>query len=184
MSDFLRQIEQLINVPEFLHQSSSELGKIIISTAIFYFLLILIFHTFGKRSIAHLSTYDFVVTLAIGSVVASTIILDVQFTSGLVAVLILFILQFVITFISSRFGKLFSFLNSSPRVLYYKGEFLEENMVKSRITKREIYSAIRKSGECTSDFVEAIVLEPDGRLSIIKEMSEERAQEITQFIDT
>lgn len=183
MSTFIHQIENILNQPNLLFQDWQAIGRILLSGILIYFLLILIINFYGKRSISNLSMHDYVVTIAMGSIAGSTIILDnVTLLDGLIGILILLSLQFIVTFLSRYDTRIFRKLNSAPSVLFLKGEFIEENMKENRITQDEIYSAIRSQGQCTSDQIYAVVIESNGDLSVIQSASKEYEKEITRFL--
>lgn len=183
MAHFFEQIEQALNQPNLIFNDWQTVLRIVFSGVFIYFTLILIMNLFGKRSIANLSMHDYVVTLAMGSIVASTIISkDATILDGLVGVIVLLTLQYLVTLTSIHYARFFKTINSSPVVLFLEGEFIEENLSKNRITHFEVYSAIRMQGQTTSDNIFAVVLESNGNLSIIKSTSEEKRDEITQYI--
>ncbi|MCR8968471.1 DUF421 domain-containing protein [Facklamia sp. 7083-14-GEN3] len=183
MKEILFQIEDILNQPNLFFNSYQSIGRVIISGVLFYFFLIIVLNISGKRSITNLSMYDYIVTLALGSLVSSAIILkSVSLMDGVVGVIILLILQFMVTYLTRFNIGLFKFLNPSPSVLFYKGDFIEENLKKNRATKDEVFAAIRAQGQTTSDQIFAVLLESNGNLSVIKSASEKYAHEISRFI--
>lgn len=122
----------------------------------------------GKRSLTQLNAFDLVVTVAIGSIL-STILLnkDVSLLEGLLAFVLLILLQYLLTFTSVRWKKFNKFIKSEPRLLYLNGSFLRETMKKERISEGDILHSVRNDGIGDLKEVKAIVLENDGSLSII-----------------
>ena len=120
-----------------------------------------------------MSAFDFVVTVALGSTLA-TILLnkDVTLADGLLALSLLVMLQFVITWLSVRFPRFQSFVKSEPTLLFYQGDFLWKAMKLERFTKEELIAAMRQTGRTYLNEVQAIVLESDGSLSVIPEEGE------------
>ncbi|WP_319001062.1 YetF domain-containing protein [Halomonas sp. SBBP1] len=57
-------------------------------------------------------------------------------------------------------------------MLLYRGEFITTSMQKARVTQDEVQSAIRGSGIADVMAVEAVVLETDGSISVIKPNAE------------
>lgn len=183
MTSTLKQIEQILNQPNLLFNDEQTLWRVMFSGIFIYFTLILIINLFGKRSISNLSMHDYVVTLAMGSIVSTTIISkDATILDGLVGVLILLALQYFVTLISTHSTRFFKTINSKPTVLFLEGEFITENLKSNRMTQDEVYSAIRMQGQTTSDNIFAVILESNGGLSIIKSASEEYKDEITRYL--
>lgn len=183
MARFLYKIEYLLGQPNLVFNKNDVILRIIISGVVFYLSLILLMNVFGKRSISNLSMYDYVTTLAMGSIVSSAIILkEITILDGLSGVLVLLFLQFCVTFLTARQPKLFDILNPNPKVVFLEGKFILDNMKKNRITKNEVLSAIRIQGQTSSDQIFAVVLETNGVLSVIKSVSEDKREEITRFL--
>ena len=59
-------------------------------------------------------------------------------------------------------------INSSPTIVFYQGKFLEDAMKKEVLTREEIYAEIRKYRMLDVDQVEAVVMELNGELTVIK----------------
>jgi uncharacterized membrane protein YcaP (DUF421 family) len=133
-----------------------------------YAAMVAILRVSGKRTLTKLSAFDLVVTVALGSTLA-TILLnkDVDLAEGTSAIALLVLMQFVMTWTSLRWQALQKILKSSPTLLFYRGEFLEDSMRNERITKEEILAAVRSARLPDLERVEAVVLESDGSLSVI-----------------
>lgn len=134
-----------------------------------YIALIVWLRVFGKRTLSKWNAFDFVVTIALGSILATVIISkDVALIEGITAFLLLISLQFVITWLSVRFDFVKNIIKSKPTLLLDKGEFLPEAMRRQRVDQSEIRAAIRSQGLAAIEEAEAVVLETDGTFSVIK----------------
>lgn len=139
-----------------------------------YFSIILIIRISGKRSLSQLNSFDFIVTVAIGSILASALIdQNVTIAQGVTAFMILMIMQYLITKLSFSSSLVNRYIKASPSLLYCNGEFLYNNMKKERIVETEIKQGIRSNGTGHLFDVMAVVLETDGTLSIITKNSED-----------
>lgn len=123
----------------------------------------------GKRTLTKLNAFDLVVTVALGSTLA-TILLNSQISllEGLTALGLLIGGQYIITFLAVRSKSFNKFIKSEPRLLYLNGSFLEDTMKKERINRVEILQAIRNQGKGSLEEVKAVVLETDGSMSVIQ----------------
>tara|TARA_R110000737_G_C14264504_1_gene429194 strand:- start:294 stop:524 length:231 start_codon:yes stop_codon:yes gene_type:complete len=63
-------------------------------------------------------------------------------------------------------------VTGEPLMLLYQGEFLLTSLRKARVTQDEVLSAIRSSGLSDVADVEAVVIETDGSLSVVKRHAE------------
>ena len=143
--------------------------RILIVGVLAYAALIIFLRVSGKRTLSKWNAFDFVVTIALGSTLASVIISkDVVLIEGVIAFALLIGLQFVITRLSVRFDSIKNVVKAEPTLLFDKGEFLPEVMRRQRVTESEIRAAIRAKGLAAIESVEAVVLETDGTFSVVK----------------
>lgn len=151
----------------------SEVIRISLVSLLYFISLIIILRISGKRTLSKMNAFDFVVTIALGSIFA-TIILDssISLMSGLTAIVSLIFYQYIITFLSVRFKKFKNITKSKPSLLYYNGQFFDDSLKKERIALDELKQAVRNSGFASIEDITAIVLETDGTLSVIEKASE------------
>lgn len=152
------------------------LTRILVAAVIAYAWLVLVLRLSGKRSLAKLNAFDLVVTVALGSTLASVVLSkDVPLLEGLLAFVVLATLQWLVSrlSISSRWFR--RLIRSNPRLLFEKGCYREAAMIAERITRSEIDAAIRSGGFGRLDEVGAVILETDGSLSVLGR----NAQELT-----
>lgn len=149
-----------------------KLGRIVLTTVMVYVLIVLVTKISGKRSTSQLNNFDWIVTVMIGSLGASTILLkDIPFVEGISSILVLYLLQFLVTKYASISPQFSSFILSEPRIVFYQGQFLPDAMRTERLTRQEIECAMRSEGVHRFDDVEAIVFESDAKLTIIPKPS-------------
>ncbi|MER2998005.1 DUF421 domain-containing protein [Pontibacter populi] len=138
-----------------------------------YLILILQLRLSGKRTLSKMNAFDFVVTIALGSTLATMLLSkDVPLADGATAFALLILLQYIITWLSVRSEKIQHLIKAQPALLLYKGQFMEKDMQRERITKEEILAAIRSQGIGNVDKVDAVVLETQGNLSVIQTIEE------------
>ncbi len=143
--------------------------RILIVGVLAYAALIIFLRVSGKRTLSKWNAFDFVVTIALGSTLASVIISkDVVLIEGVIAFALLIGLQFVITRLSVKFDFIKNVVKAEPTLLFDKGEFLNETMRRQRVTESEIRAAIRSNGLAAIEDAEAVVLETDGTFSVVK----------------
>lgn len=138
-----------------------------------YISLIIILRFSGKRTLAKMNAFDFVVTVALGSTLATIILSkDVALIEGVVAFALLALLQFVVAWGAVRSKRLSAMVKGEPALLLYRGAMNESTMKKERVTAEEVRAAIRESGTGAIESVEAVVLETNGSFSIISKQTE------------
>jgi len=150
-----------------------KLGRIVLTTVMVYVLIVTVTKVSGKRSTSQLNNFDWIVTVMIGSLGASTILLkDIPFVEGVSSILVLYLLQFVVTKYAAVSPQFSSFILSEPRIVFYQGQFLPDAMRDERLTRQEIECAMRSEGINSFDDVEAIVFESDAKLTVIPKPSQ------------
>ncbi len=142
--------------------------RILIVGTVTYLSFLVLLRISGKRSLSKLNAFDLIVSVALGSILASTITSsDLPLADGLMSFTILLFLQYVISQLSVRVPGVEKLVKSNPVLLLYEGEFIESALKEERITKRDILSVVRNSGYHYLDEVQAVVLETDGGLSVL-----------------
>lgn len=123
--------------------------------------------------------FDFLVTVALGSCVASVSLnKNIALAEGALVLFILIFLQFLITWISIRVKFVKKLITSQPALLLYKGEMLRDFMQRERITIEETYQSARSHGVAELNEIEVVVLEMTGDITVISRLKtgDENAQ--------
>lgn len=142
--------------------------RVVAITPMIYLLVIFYIRVIGKRSTSQMNNFDWIVTVAMGSIVASTIILkNVSFLDGAISVLLMLVLQYGITKLMVYSSSLRKLVRSNPTLLLYEGKFIKENMKSERVLEAEVFAEIREKGLKNKNQVHAVVLETDARISVI-----------------
>ncbi|MEZ5780898.1 MAG: DUF421 domain-containing protein [Rhizobiaceae bacterium] len=132
-----------------------------------YVTLVLFLRLSGKRTLAKLNAFDLVVTVALGSTLAATVLQkSVALAEGATALALLIGAQFLVTFVSVRWTSFAAAVRSEPALLARNGVFCEKTMQRERITEDEALSAIRSGGGHVVGDIESLILESDGSMSV------------------
>ncbi|MDQ3286768.1 MAG: DUF421 domain-containing protein [Pseudomonadota bacterium] len=150
--------------------SWSDMWRVLVTGVLAYAGLIVLLRASGKRTLTKMNAFDFVVTVALGSTLA-TIILnnDIALAEGVLALAVLIFLQYLVAWLAVRFPPIRKVIASEPAMLLHKGEFLHEAMRRERVNEEEIRQAMRKNGKDDLSNIHAVVLESDGTFSVIPE---------------
>lgn len=137
-----------------------------------YIILIFLLRISGKRTLSKMNMFDFTITVAFGSTLATVILSsDVSLSQGSAALALLVMLQFIITFTEVRRTKFRALIKAKPSLIFFEGKHFEQTMLKERITKEDVQCALRKQGIIKESSVSAVILETDGSFSIVDEKS-------------
>lgn len=154
-------------------QSWSELLRVVIIGVLAYVALVTLLRLLGNRTLAKMNAYDLVVTFALGSTLAATILSqDVSLAEGITAFALLMTMEVLITWLSEHSSTFRELIESEPTLLFFRGRFLRAQMHRARVSKDDVREAVRKNGFDSVDEVEAVVLEPDGSFSVIRHSDE------------
>ncbi|MFW5703549.1 MAG: DUF421 domain-containing protein [Patescibacteria group bacterium] len=152
----------------FIDTTDSIVRTIIIGTVTYIFLVFILRIT-GKRTLSKLNAFDFIITVALGSTVATILLSnEISLLEGLTALILLILLQLFITWVSVRVPWFRRLVTSKPVLVFQNGNYIEQHMKQARITKSEILQAARMQGIGSLEEVRAVVLETSGELSVLK----------------
>ncbi len=137
--------------------------------AVFAFLgLVTILRVSGKRTLAKMNVFDFVFVVALGSMLAQTILSeDVTLAEGMAALTTLILLQIVLSWLSLKSHALETIINGKPILVLHQGRFLHDAMQRERVTDEEVRAAIRAQNIGSIEAVHSVVLETDGTFSVV-----------------
>lgn len=156
-----------MNWSDMFFQNWQGIGRTLVVGLLAYAVLVLFLRIAGKRTLAKLNAFDFVVTIAIGSTLSAILLQEsVALAEGAAALGLLILLQYVVTFTSVRSRRFARLMRSEPTLLARDGAFCEAAMKRQRVTPDEALSAIRDAGGRDVAAVDYVILESDGTLSV------------------
>ena len=146
----------------------SGIVRTIIVGALAYAFLVAVLRTSGKRTLAKMNAFDLVVTVALGSTLATVLLsADVALAEGVTAFALLALLQYIVASGTVRSKVLRGLVKSEPQALVRDGALIEPALRDERVTPEEIDAAVRAAGIGDLADVAALVLETDGSVSVI-----------------
>lgn len=146
----------------------TSLGRVILVGTLAYAGLVLMLRVSGKRTLSKMNAFDLIVTVALGSTLATVLLnRSVPLVEGLAAFALLIGLQFVITWMSVRSERVQDLVKARPTVLVSRGQPLPDAMRRQRVTMEEVRASMRQSGQADLGGHVTVVLETDGSLSVL-----------------
>ena len=148
--------------------------SIILSRAfIFYILLTFMMKLMGKRQIGEMELSELVTTVLLSELAVFPVTdTDIPLIHGLLPVLLISSLEVIISFACQRSKKLMVLLNGNPILLYEKGNFVNKNLIKTRISAEDVETQVRTNGFKDLNEVDKVILERNGKMSVLA-LSEE-----------
>jgi len=157
---------------KWLQTSPQSLLNIILCATGIYIAVIICTRIAGKRSFSKMSSFDFAITVAIGSMVASTILSSsvslIDGAAGLVAVYLLKMIAAALR----RFSFFEKMIDNPPLLLMEGEHILEENLKKAQVTKSDLYSKLREANVLQFSQVRAVIFEATGDISVLHTQDE------------
>jgi uncharacterized membrane protein YcaP (DUF421 family) len=164
---------------QFLFSDAAALGRTALLGVAAYAALIAILRVSGKRTLSKMNAFDLVVTVALGSSLA-TILLNksVTLAEGVLALALLVALQFAITWTSVRIGWVRRIVTGEPTLLARDGRCLPQALRRARVTEDEVLAAVRDAGLASLADAKAVVLETDGSFSVIRVLGRRQLRDL------
>ena len=140
----------------------------IVLTAIGIYIATIIFTRIaGKRSFSKMSSFDFAMTVALGSMIATTVLSkSVSLWNGIIGLGIVYLLQLSVA-ILRRFKIIRDAVDNAPLLLMDGQEILHENLKKARVTEEDLRSKLREANVIRLKEVRAVVFEATGDISVL-----------------
>jgi len=144
------------------------LARVVLVGVPAYAALVFALRVSGKRTLSKMNAFDLVVTVSLGSTLASILTSrQVAFAEGVLAFSLLIALQFVVAWSAARWNAVDRLVKADPVMLCYRGDLLRRAMLRERVSEGEVLTAIRQAGYADASQVDAVVLETDGAMSVV-----------------
>ena len=146
----------------------ASLGQTAILAPLLYLTVVAAIRVSGKRTTGQMNNFDWIVTVAIGSITASGIVIEkVSYAEAALAIAILMGMQWALTKIVRRSARVARIVKSRPRLLVEDGRLYEDALRAERITEDEVHAALRQAGVPSLLGVRYMALENDGTFSVV-----------------
>ncbi len=141
----------------------------LILSALSIFWVIVLVRINGLRSFSKMTNFDFVMTIAVGSLVAS----GGQAADGsgflqiVAAILALFMVQRFTARLRKASAAFEAIVQNEPVVLMRDGDFIEQALKRTRVTRDDLVAKLREANVLDLGQVRAVVLETTGDISVL-----------------
>lgn len=134
-----------------------------------YIFLLIVFRIAGKRSVAEVTTFDFILILIIAEATQQALLgQDYSITNAFLLIITLLGADILMSLIKQRSPQAEKWLDGVPLVIVENGRPLHDRMDKARIDESDILTAARERlGLERMDQIKYAVLERSGGISII-----------------
>jgi uncharacterized membrane protein YcaP (DUF421 family) len=141
----------------------------VIRAVAIYGILLIIFRVSGKRSLAQITTFDFVLLLIISEATQQALLGDdFSLINAFVVIITLVGLDIALSLLKQRSPTFELLIDDTPLIIVEDGRPLKERMDKARIDESDILASARElQGLERMDQIKYAVLERSGGVSII-----------------
>lgn len=152
----------------WIYTTTSAAAMAVLSAIGIYLALIIFTRTAGVRTFSKLSGFDFAITVAIGSLVASTVLFEKPPLSlSIIALLTLFLIQMTVATLRRKSSFVRSLVDNPPVLLMKGDKIIYDNMKKAKITRADLLAKLRESNVLKLDQIQAVVMESTGDISVL-----------------
>ncbi len=142
--------------------------RVLVVGGLAYLALVALLRISGKRTLAKLNAFDLILTVALGSTLATVLLSStVSVAEGVTALALLIGLQYAVTWSSVRSARLRRLVRSEPTLLVYQGQLLPDALRRQRLTQTELDQVLRQQSQPALDQIAALVLETDGSFAVV-----------------
>jgi len=155
-------------VSDYILTDTPSLLRILVVGIGAYVALVGVLRLNGKRTLSKMNAFDLVVTVALGSTLATVLLSkDVPLVEGVAAFVLLAAMQFAMTWSSVRSKRFRKWVKAEPRILLRGGNFDEAALRDERVTRDDVMAGIRGQGYSAASQIDTVMLETDGSMSVI-----------------
>ncbi|MBC3846410.1 DUF421 domain-containing protein [Winogradskyella echinorum] len=150
---------------------------ILITTICVYIALVLLTRISGKRSFSKLSSFDFSITVAIGSILATVIISkSVSLQNGIAGLVGIYVMQMFVAY-ARRWDIIKKLMDNKPTLLMKDGKIIEANLKKCRVTIPDLKAKLREANVIQLSEVKAVVFESTGDISVMHGSKDKKVED-------
>lgn len=154
-------------VYEWLGASWGDLVMVVVSTVAIYLAVIVYTRLAGLRSFSKMSSFDFAITVAFGSLMATIAVSPTATLSqGVLGLGVLYLLQVGVGALRrrSRFQQL---VDNEPRLLMAGTEIIDDNLREARVTEEDLRAKLREANVIDPRQIRAVVMESTGDIAVL-----------------
>ncbi|MDQ6715811.1 MAG: DUF421 domain-containing protein [Actinomycetota bacterium] len=143
-------------------------GFVALSTALVYASTVVALRLGERRTIAEMSTFDFIVAVALEAVVGRTATTrQPTYLQGMTAIVALVLAHHLVGLLRRRSAAARRLIQRPPTVLVSGGQIDDQALAGVDLTSDDLAAKLRERGVARLEEVDLAVLESDGRVSVI-----------------
>lgn len=162
----------------YFYEDFKSIPEALLGVIVIYLLIIALTRWYGLRSFSKMTSFDFAITIAIGSLIASSVSTGKpSMLMGGVLIGFLYLFKWLINLLQFKSRRMEAMINNIPTLLMLDGEFIRENLDKTKVTEDEIRAKMREANVLKLSQVKAVVLETTGDVSVLHGSASEELED-------
>jgi len=147
--------------------STDGLLAIILTAIGIYVALVILTRISGKRSFSKMSSFDFAMTVSIGSILATVIVSkSASLQYGIIGLVLIYSLQMIVA-AARHYKPIRNLVDNKPTLLMQNGKLLKDNLKKCKVTESDVKAKLREANVIQLSEVKAVVFESTGDISVL-----------------
>lgn len=144
------------------------IAETLVGTFVMYMVIIVYTRLYGLKTFSKMTSYDFANTVAIGSLIASSIAGGrPSLFMGAIILGCLYLFNYLVTLVRQRSRRMQRLMDNTPLLLMREGDILYNNLQTARITEDELRAKLREANVLQLRQVKAVILETTGDVSVL-----------------
>lgn len=142
--------------------------QICVAAVFIYLYMMFITRVTGKRTFAKMTSFDFAVTIAMGSILADAVNKPVSsLMPAIVSIALLTGLQALFAKLLSSSDTAQKVMTNTPILLMKNGAILKENLKKALVSQADLMGKLREANVLQLSQVKAVIFETTGDISVL-----------------
>jgi len=137
-------------------------------TLVVFVILAILTRLIGRKLLSQITFFEFVTGISIGTITGAYIVNEIRGNLVLISPVVLAILTVILSYSTLKSLKIRKIVEGEPVIVIQNGKILEKNMLKLRYNLDQLEIQLRDKGIFDLSEVEFAILEPTGRLSVLK----------------
>lgn len=141
---------------------------VLIRTLILFLIMFFTMKMMGKRYIAQLEPYEFVVSIMIAEL--ATLPLEdtsIPLLYGIICILTILFIEFILSQLQLKNIQLRKFFGGTSIILMENGKFIKKNLEQEKLTINDVLEQLRVNGNYEISQIAFALLESNGKITVI-----------------
>lgn len=136
---------------------------------VMYFFMFLLMRIWGKKHLAEVSAFDFILLLFISESVQNSLVDDDKsILGGMIVISTLLFWSVVINKLTFRSRRIEKLADGTPKILIKNGILFDSVLKKQEISEQELFQALREGGVTEIKDVKQATIESNGHISVVQ----------------